>query len=249
MKRLLIFLCSASLLFAHDHIEVGLDDDDRLAFAGPAVQLALYVPAGAFFSGDTPNFPGGYFANELTFTTEVNVLAEPTGAAPQIELISITGPAGAEFAFWEAGAASPTFSLPTGWTTSEGNARAFPVIAGGNNHVHGRIFTATKAGTYQVTVRAVDSAGIYNASADRTITFQVLTPPQLRIALQGDRVRLTFQSRPGLSYEIQSTTDLASGHWTPSEAIDPLDGNGGILEATEPLSNRPRVFYRLIEYR
>lgn len=251
MNHIVLILLSASVLLAHDHIEIGRDEVEpgRLAFSDLFFQLALYVPPGVPLSNDSPNFPGGYFANELTFTTETNVLQPATGANPRIEFLSLTGPVGAIFAFWEAGASAPTISIPTGWTTSAEDLRSFAVVVGGDNHLHGRVFTATQPGVYQVTFRAIDAAGLYQPTADRTLTFEVLTPPQLRISLHGADVRLTFPSRPGLSYEIQSTTNLAGETWEPATAIDPLDGTGGTLEATEPLGNRQRVFYRLVEYR
>lgn len=48
-------------------------------------------------------------------------------------------------------------------------------------------------------------------------------------------------------YDVQRSTDLASGIWTTIG--DPLDGNGNRLEFQDPLNHRPSVFYRLVEYR
>jgi hypothetical protein len=48
-------------------------------------------------------------------------------------------------------------------------------------------------------------------------------------------------------YDVQRSTDLGAGVWTTIG--EPLDGNGELLQFQDPLNNRPRVFYRLVEYR
>lgn len=98
MKRLLLpVLILTTWAHAHDHVEVGQSSENpsQLALDGPGYQLALFVPQGEPFSGYAPNFPGGYFASELTFTTEVDVLDSADGSDPVIELFSVTGPTGA----------------------------------------------------------------------------------------------------------------------------------------------------------
>jgi len=233
---------------AHDHVEVGLDPDDpgRLGLAGPEGQLALYVPLREFFSGYLPDFPGGWHACELTFTTETGELDEAGGADPQIEILSVSGPAGGSFAFWEVGAAAPTWRLLSGWT---GTGAAFPVVVGGDRHAHGRAFTMDRPGTYTVTFRAVDAAQRYAASAGKTITFVALPPPQLTVSVAGGNVSLSFTSRANLVYDLQVCTDLVSGAWTNVEPHTFMDGDGGTMSMTDPVAGRARAFYRLVEYR
>ena len=77
MKKLILpVLVLTTWAHAHDHVEVGQSSENpsQLALDGPGYQLALFVPQGEPFSGYALDFPGGYFASELTFTTEVNVL-------------------------------------------------------------------------------------------------------------------------------------------------------------------------------
>ena len=114
---LLFLLLAVSPTRAHDHVEVGEDPTDsaRLGFDGPTFQLALYVPPGEPFSGYVPNFPGNRFANELTFTTDVNALNPAAGADPRIELVSVSGPAGGSFAFCN--------HPPAGFTSSGSSAK------------------------------------------------------------------------------------------------------------------------------
>jgi len=249
MKKLLLaFLLPVTFhAAAHDHIDIGVDPDDenRLGLYGPVIQYALLVPVGEPFSGYAPNFPGGYYANELTFVTETYVLEPAPGADPRIEFLSVTGPEGSVLAFWEAGANSPTLSMPTGWSAPPDTPLSFPVELGGDGHLHGRIFTATHAGTYQLTFRAIATAGSWTPSLPKTITFHVLPTPPLSIAVSDGNIELQFKSRTNLNYDIQVSTSLTSNDWT---IADTLLGTGGTLVWSDPLNNRPRIFYRLVEY-
>ena len=167
MKNIiLIIFLSVSGLHAHDHIDVVEDPDDasRLGLDGPDYQLALYVPTREPFSTYLPQFPGGWHACELTFTTEINALEPAERADPQIEIVSVQGPAGGSFAFWEVGAVAPTWLRAAGWT---GTGATFSVILNGDSHAHGRAFTMDKPGTYTVTFRAVDMANKFTASAPK----------------------------------------------------------------------------------
>ena len=245
---ILLFGAALSVVHAHEHVEVGRvsASSNQLAMSGPSQQLALYVPLREFFSGYLPQFPGGWHACELTFTTEVSELLEAVGADPRIELLSVSGPTGGAFAFWEVGATVPTWSLPTGWT---GTGAAFPVILNGDDHAHGRAFTMDKAGTYTVTFRAVDAAGKFGVSANKTITFVAQQPPKLSIGMEGGDVSLSFISRANLVYDLQVCTDLEAGEWANVELHTFMDGDGGTQQMTDPMAGRPRAFYRLVEYR
>jgi len=248
MKNLFLFLLlSVTAVRAHDHVEVGVDPltANRLGFSELAYQVATYVPRNEFFSGDLPNFPGGYHAAELTFTTETNALDSADGANPRIEIVSVSGPASGSFAFWEVGATSPTFLLPAGWA---GTGASFPVLFQGDTHAHGRCFTMDKPGSYTVTFRAVDNAGRFTASANKTITFVAQQPPKLSLGVADGSVSLAFTSRSNFVYDLQVCTDLASGAWANVESHTGVDGDGGTKKMQDPLVGRPRGFYRLVEY-
>jgi hypothetical protein len=245
---ILLLGAAMSVVHAHDHVEVGRvsASSNQLAMSGPSQQLALYVPRGEFFSGYLPQFPGGWHAGELTFTTEVNALHEAVGANPRIEIVSVQGPAGGNFAFWEVGATAPTWWRAAGWT---GSGATFPVILNGDNHAHGRAFTMDKAGTYTVVFRAVDAVGKFGASANKTITFVAQQPPKLSINVVRGNVSLSFTSRANLVYDLQVCTDLGTGTWTNVEPHTFMDGDGGAIPMTDPVGGRPQAFYRLVEYR
>jgi hypothetical protein len=248
MKKLLIVLLLATnSVWAHDHVEVGEDpaDRSRLGFDGPGFQLAMYVPPGEPFSGYLPYFPGGWHACELTFTTEVNALDPALDANPRIELISIAGPTGGTFCFWEVGETSPTWCKPTGWTNHPGNTATFDVIYGGENHVHGRAFTMDVPGEYTVVFRAVDSEGNYLDSATKTISFVAQLPPPLSMQIENGAVQLSFISRLNLDYDLQSCTDLHAGVWVNQTVVF---GDGTEKSHTTSASGYPGQFYRLVEY-
>ncbi|MFY8216928.1 MAG: hypothetical protein ACOVMP_10065, partial [Chthoniobacterales bacterium] len=223
---LFAFVCCHAI--AHDHIDVGENpsNPNQLFLSGPTAQLALLVPAGEPFSFYLPEFPGGCYANELTFTTEVNGIPFATGSLPRVEILSITGPSGGTFAFWEIGAIAPTWTRDVSWESSGSDRPGFVVYEDGTGygHIHGRAFSVNKAGTYQVTFRAVDDANVRLPSAPIALTFEALDPPQLSIAISGTTIRLGFVSRANLVYDVQRSTDLASGVWTTIG--DPLDGTG-----------------------
>lgn len=248
MKNILFMLMvSSCLLRAHDHIEVGLvpGEESYLALDGPDFQLALYVPPGEPFSGYLPQFPGGWHACELTFTTETNALEPADRADPRIEMVAVSGPPGGSFAFWEVGALEPTILLPVGWT---GTDASFPVVFAGDTHAHGRCFTMDKPGVYTLTFRAVDTNGALLTSENQTITFNALPAPKLSISVAGGSVSLSFTSRANLNYDLQVCTDLASGGWVNVEPHVSLNGDGRRIDMTDPVAARPKAFYRLVEY-
>ena len=248
MKNIiLIIFLSVCGLHAHDHIDVGEDPDDasRLGLDGPDYQLALYVPTREPFSTYLPQFPGGWHACELTFTTETNALEPAEMAEPRIEMVSVSGPPGGSFAFWEVGALEPTILLPVGWAGTDAN---FQVAVNGYDHAHGRCFTMDKPGIYTVTFRAVDSTDQFKQSANKTITFNALPAPKLSISAAGGSVALSFISRANLNYDLQVCTDLASGVWANVEAHVSINGNDGWIEMADPVAARPKAFYRLVEY-
>ena len=253
MKRItLIVFLSVAPVFAHDHVEVGklTQNATQLAMDGPDVQVAVHVPRGEPFSGYMPNFPGGHHAVELTFTTEENALWSAANANPRIEFVSVTGPPGGSFSFWEVNATQPTWTRATGWSSTPGSGPSFPVIVNGDGHVHGRCFTMDKPGTYTATFRAVASAGGLSPSTNKTITFRAQQPPQLSIATSGSNVLLSFTNRNGFACDLQVSTNLVAGSWANVPGRDFMIGAGlrTNLIVTNGLRASPGAYYRLVEY-
>ena len=250
MKKLLLpALIFTAWARAHDHVEVGQSSQNpsQLGLDGPIYQLALLVPKHEPFSGYAPNFPGGYFACELTFTTEVGALDPAYGSDPLIELVSVTGPAGAFFSFWESGATTPTWSRSSGWNQTVFDRPSFPVILGGETHAHGRIFTADRPGDYQIIFRARDKNNLFSLSTNFTMTFHAQLPPPLSIQIKNGQALISFMSRDNLVYDLQICTDLAANRWINVAGHTGIDGNGSKTERSLPL-NYPRAFIRIVEY-
>lgn len=242
MKAILyLLLFSTVLIHAHDHVDVGLDPSNqrRLYLLGPVFQEALYVPQGEPLSFYLPQFPGGWFACELTFTAEIE-------GDPWIEIMSVSGPTGGSFSFWEVGALGPTWSRETGWSLDQGNTASFPVIYLGETHQHGRAFTMDRPGIYSVNFRSVDADGVLTPSEEKIITFQALPPPQLSIRMENGQVVISFLSRLNFLYDLQVSTDLSSGAWD-SVVVDFIDGDGKVKETSLTLEH-PRAFFRLVEF-
>ena len=248
-KLLLSALIFTAWAHAHDHVEIGQSPQNpgQLGLAGPGYQLALFIPQGEPFSGYAPDFPGAYFADELTFTTEVSALNPANGSDPVIELVSVTGPAGALFSFWESGAKTPTWSRPSGWNQTELDRPSFLVILGGETHAHGRIFTTDRPGDYQIVFRARDKTNIFSSSTNFTITFHAQLPPPLSIRLKNGQALISFIPREYLVYDLQICTDLTANRWMNVEGNMGIDGNGLKTECSIPI-NYPRAFFRIVEY-
>jgi hypothetical protein len=105
-----------------------------------------------------------------------------------------------------------------------------------------------KPGTYTVTIRAVDAAGKFGASANKTITFAAQQPPKLSIGMEGGNVALSFTSRANLVYDLQVCTDLEIGKWDNVNPHTFMDGYGDVKSMSDPVEGRPKAFYRLVEY-
>ena len=252
MKNALVCFClviALSLACAHDHIDVGVaaGAPNKLAVSGNLNQVATFFPVEESPSSYLASFPGGTYASELTFSLEGGVLSVPSPANVQIQAVAVSGPVGGVFSFWEVGASTATWNKPSGWTASGLDQAEFFASEDetGYGHIHGRAFSMSKEGVYDVTFRAVDALNGYMSSDPFVVRFTAINPPQLAISMLSGSIKLTFASRENLSYDVQSSTTLQSGSWT---TIQTLDGSGGGLEFLEPLAGRPRVFYRLVEY-
>ena len=112
MNKISLFLSCVFIntsLLAHEHVAVGTSwtNPSQLVVDGPDTTDTTYLPSGETFSAqDAPHFPGGCFVGLLTFTTEIGTATLETlditsGYNPQVELISVDGPEGALFSFWE----------------------------------------------------------------------------------------------------------------------------------------------------
>lgn len=157
----------------HGHLNagaVGQNQNDQLVWANGAefaagsgyVQEMAFAAsgryAGLFNSGPT-----------LTALSLTNSGGPAAGSFLTAEIVSVAGPVGGQFAFWEGedlgGGSSPLFSIVSGGTGLSyqfalSDASLGAGIAGQDpfGHIHGRRFTTTAEGVYTVGFRVLDTS-------------------------------------------------------------------------------------------
>lgn len=214
----------------------------------------------------TNGLNAGYFRGDvLTFSA---LAATPPNGGPipgsaalgaqlAVQVVSVAGPPGGSFAFWEGDGESPlariTFSVPVGTTDgtnylviSENNG-----VAGSDpyGHVHGRVFTTSLPGTYIVGFRVLDlstngTAGgpIHSPSNVLPVRFQAGLRIE-RIQAMTNRVTVSFRCPPGISNLLEKAESIPSETWEP--AAPPLRGNNNLQSFTETNAPTGVRFYRL----
>jgi len=272
MKKILyLIVLFTSGAFAHDHVYIGCEwnDSSKLAFDGPSVQYAPYLPKGEKFDPQyASNWPGGYFVTELTFTTEIDISALTQipdsafnlDASPQVELISVSGPPGGTITFWDFGASIPTWSRSTGWSSPGPSDRpCFPVPTYGQ-HEHGRAFAADQPGDYQLIFQITDRNNVLSTCTRfYELTIHAVTPPPLSIRMRNGEAILSFRNRTpgrpprtGAYYDIQHKADLREVDWPilqrrPNQYLYPEDETSQTIEFAIPITD-PKAFFRIVEH-
>ena len=261
--------------FAHDHVYIGCErnDSSKLAFDGPSMQTAPYLPKGEKFDPQyAPNWPGGYFVTELTFTTEIDVStigqipysAFVLGASPQVELISVSGPLGGTVSFWNFGASTPTWVRSTGWSSPGPSDRPCFTVPTFGQHEHGRAFAVDVPGDYQLIFQITDQNNILTpCTRPYELTIHAVAPPPLSIRMANGEAILSFRNRTppgslpftGAYYDIQTKADLKDEGWhilqrRPNQDLYPEDENSQTIELTIPVTDpgQPKGFFRIVEH-
>ena len=199
-----VMLCAQSLTAQHlEAGAVGQNQNDALVWAN-AAELAAnsgYVKALTFTTSG--RYAGLYNGNiTLTALSATEAGGPALGSFIQAEIVSVTGPAGAFFGFWEGldygGGTTPTFNIATGseglslrYVLSDASAGAGQAGQDPAGHLHGRRFTASELGMYTVGFRAVDTSvngaggGSIHAPSDIVyVNFQAVPEPSV-LALAG----------------------------------------------------------------
>src|ERR1043165_4897884 len=154
----------------HGHLNAGAESQtpgSKLIFANGAdfATNSLYVKTLTFTNATKY---AGYFHGNTTLTA-LPATAEHAGPDPQAaalgsyifaQLVSLDGPEGGEFGFWEAPATSPSYTIKSGesggtniWrlTEADGSPGTDPY-----GHIHVRRWTLTKPGLYVLGLRLLD---------------------------------------------------------------------------------------------
>jgi hypothetical protein len=175
-----LLLAASAGAQVHGHINAGItdpdtngaDQDDPLAFYSD--EIPDFESGGGFAVSMSLSETGrfaGYYNGSQTFTVLSALSGLPEdedhpalNSFIQLQLVSVTGPAGGTFGFWEStglgGGSTPTFSLAVGatngtdkWALTEGDGSGDPY-----GHIHGRRFSATVPGLYTVGFQLVDTS-------------------------------------------------------------------------------------------
>lgn len=247
----------------HGHINIGalgVNQNDPLIFDNASIfeTTTNYVKT---LTLATSGAYAGYYQGNITMTglaaTSDHAGPEPDAAAlgSQLyaQLVSVEGPVGGEFAFWESGATSPSVSLVSGttgtntWRVSENDGSPGTDPYG---HIHGRRFTATKPGIYTVGFRAFDfstngvgGGPIHTPSAVMKVYFQAGVHIK-SIKPDIDRMRIVFSAPVGWNWLVEANDSPdTNGNWTAINA--PLAGDDYFHEATDDEPVGGKRFYRI----
>jgi hypothetical protein len=161
----------------HHHVNAGIIDANGNGKPDIGEQLdfvnrASYNTASGFVLELTAKSSGRYagtFSGNITFAA---LAAGPDVGGPEpghaalgtkivMQLVSVSGPAGATFSFWESNGSSAAISLGTGqipgmpqlWDLSENDGLPGDDPYG---HIHNRQFSVDQPGTYIATFRLID---------------------------------------------------------------------------------------------
>ena len=251
----------AALAQDHGHLNVGAvgpNQNDQLVFEHAENFAASSDYIKTLTYADTGTY-AGYYQGNITLTALAATEAHlgPFTNSPALgsylfaQLVSVDGPAGGAFAFWDTGAASPTYSLACGttgtniWKLSENEGLPETDPYG---HFHGRRFTATKPGIYTVGFRARDystnglgGGPIHSPSEMLKIYFQA--GDQIRsIEPQADKMQIKFAARAGFMWQLQSTA-LSPVTW--EDLGDPILGDDYFHTVSDDVQGGGNRMYRV----
>lgn len=247
--------------FGDTHIyagAVGTNQNDKLNFSNGAVfdaNLSAYSFPQIL---RTNGLNAGYYRGDvLTFAALAATVPNggpitghaARGARLAVQVVSVAGPPGGSFAFWEGDGENDlgeiTFSVPVG--TTDGTNQL--VVSENNSepgidpygHIHGRVFTASSPGTYTVGFRVIDlstngvNGGPIHAPSDiMPMRFQAGVRIET-LQLFTNRITATFRCPPGISNILEATDALATPSW--QVVAGPLRGNNNLQTFT--VSNAP----------
>ena len=260
-----IALASDANAQGHYHLYVGaastgqdaplfFDDENGLATNNGFVATLVYTNGGkyaGFFQ------PGGITVAVLAATGNNGgpvPNAPALGSRVFIQLVSVQGPPGGSFGFWETNATNPTFSLACG---AIGGTNAYCASQNDGSpgtdpygHIHGRAFTATVPGLYTVGLRAYDGSTngvnggqIQSPSGTFYLQFQAgLTLTSLRV--ENQTAIATFGATGGQNLVLQRSDGLTSTNW--QQVGDMVTGDDHFHSVTDDSATGARRFYRVV---
>jgi hypothetical protein len=259
-------LTSTAHAQGHYHLYVGavshaqgaplfFDDEAQLATNFNFISTLTFASDGKY---------AGYFQPGGITTAVLAATANNGGPIPTapalgsrifIQIVSVKGPAGGEFEFWETNALSPTFSVPCG-TTNGTNAYCASENDGSPGsdpygHIHGRAFTATVPGLYVVGLRAFDGSTnglngepIHTPSDIFYIQFQAGVTITVFNVNDG-AATVTFGATGGQNFSLEYTTTLSPANWQ-SSGLGIIAGNDYLHSFLDNNATNATRFYRVV---
>jgi hypothetical protein len=247
----------------HGHLHIGAtgtNQNDRLIFSDGTIFAtnSLYIKTLTLTNGGRY---AGYFQGNITLTglaaTPLRSGPEEFAAAPGSQLfaqiVSVEGPFGGAFNFWDSAGSVPAITVPSGGVSTnifivsenDGSPGSDPY-----GHIHGRRFTATKAGIYAVTFRAFDfstngagGGSIHTASDTLTIFFQAGI--NIASVIQtGAVTSITFGTTLNQNFALESAASFgASTNWM--QIGDLIAGGDNLQTLTDTNGPDAIRFYRI----
>lgn len=249
----------------HGHLNVGASGGalnwENGAIFSPSVgyvKTLLFATSGKY---------AGFYQGNITLTAlhSKNAFGEIDPAAPKAgafivgEIVSVEGPQGGAFAFWEntSETNSPTVSIPTGTTNaafrfevSEASLGAGQPGGDAFGHIHGRRFTATLPGIYTVGFRAHDTSANGNGGAPlhtsapvQLVTFQAGVNIGVDIN-DADRAVLWLGAQAGFTWQVQAANSLTNPSWEDIGAE--VLGDDALHALEDPQLASGHRFYRAV---
>jgi hypothetical protein len=254
----------------HAHLNAGAESwnqNSRMIFENGADFAAAsgYVKTLVFTNDGTyaNTFNGGI---TLTALHSTNAFGDPTpkasapGSFVMAEIVSVQGPAGGHFAFWETNSTRETgakYLIASGTTNagarfdlSEGPKGAGEPGADPYGHIHGRRFSADKPGLYRVTFVALDASTngvgggpIHLRSEPLAVLFQAGVFIS-EIEPDFDHTHVHFGATAGFNWQLETSSLLGTNaSW---KAIgDPIVGDDLFHEVEHDEPVEGNRFYRI----
>jgi hypothetical protein len=261
-----VALAATACAQGHYHLQIGAENATQGAplFFDDEAQLATNFNFISTLSFTNAGKYAGYFQPGGITTAVLPATANNGGPFPNapapgsrifVQIVSISGPAGGEFGFWETNALRPTFTVSCG-TTDGTNAYCASENDGSTGsdpygHIHGRAFTATIPGLYVVGLRAFDGStnglngGPIHAPSD---IFYIQFQAGVMIAsfdVNDSAATITFGATGGQNFSLEYATNLSPANWQ-SVGLGSIAGDDYLHSFVDNNATNATRFYRVV---
>ena len=241
----------------HGHLNVGAvgtNQNDQLNWNNGADFIASSGYVKTLNHTNVGKYAGYYQQNiTLTALAQTPAFGGPVAGAPALgsvvfaRMSLLSGPFGGKFGFWDASSTTaPSISLNAGETATNlfqvtqatGEPGADPY-----GHIHGRRFTATRPGIYQVGFQAVDvstngvgGGPVHTPSAVLPLWFQAgVNIASVEPDHEDGHVHVRFGAPLNTTWQVEYTESLSPTNWLPAgTVVTGLDYFFEVMHAGDP---------------